>query len=113
MAMAAVDVLPAVAEIDAQELFEEAPTDPVHRFPDRQLDQTQPFPGGAGQADGRELAEPFYLGRELCLEALVEPAFFTGPSPGEAIAAICSGGRSSQICSLTSMTSRRMDRNRW
>lgn len=105
LALAAVDPLSPLAEVDAKDLLQEAAADPVHRLSNRQFDQAQPFTCRVRQAAGRERAEPLYFGRELRLEVREEPLFSSPVAASGTGSAAASNGRASQMWSLISTIS--------
>src|SRR5439155_18923657 len=100
VALPAVDPGSAVAGVGVQELLQQAGPQMQHRGADRQLRGFQALARGAQGASG-PLGQLVYLRRELRLQLVAEPPFSSSVPAGGAAAAV-SGGRASQMASLTS-----------
>ena len=81
MARAAVDSRPAVAGVGGQQLLQQRATQPRHRGADRQLHRLQALAGA--RANGGQLGQAVYLGRELRLDLLAEPLSASVSAEGE------------------------------
>jgi hypothetical protein len=97
---AAVDALSAVPGVGSHQLLQQRTPEGRHCGADRQLHRGQALAGRAELLGGQR-CRPFYLGRELRRDLIVEP-LFSSPVPAGGAVAAGFGGRASQIASLTS-----------
>ena len=112
MARAAVDSRAAVAGVGGQQLLQQRTTQPRHRGADRQLHRLQALAERAQRGNG-QFGQAFYLGGELRFDLLAEPPFSASVPAEGATAVSASGGRASQMASLTSTIRSDSPAKRW
>ena len=110
MADAAVHPGPTVPGVGGQQSVQQLGAQLRHRGADRQLHR--PHAGAATERVGGQRGQPLYLGRERRGDLVAEPLFSSPVAAGGAVAAT-SGGRASQISSLTATIFSLTSAKRW
>ena len=100
----AVDPRPAMSGVGGQQLPQQHGTKLGHRGADGQLHRAQSRTRRAQRVD-RERRQPFYLGRDLRRDLVVEPPFSSPVVAAGGAVAAGFGGRASQMASLTATIS--------